>query len=54
MREPGFYWVRFWPDEEWMVAYWGSGKFHVAGLAGHFMERNFHEIDERRIVREGE
>jgi hypothetical protein len=53
MREPGFYWVKSYNEENWEILYYDIyGIFHNYLGREYINESDFSEIDERRIVRE--
>ncbi len=47
MREPGWYWVRH--SKDWMILEWFNGEWMT--MKGPYLDSDFLEIDERRIVR---
>lgn len=56
-REPGFYWVQsgwYYGEQVWKVARWDGECWWLAGSELDYYHDDFLEIDERRIVREGE
>ena len=50
-REPGFYWVKFNKDSEWVIAEYQFEDWYFCGVEQSLFD-DFHEIDERRITRE--
>jgi hypothetical protein len=49
-REPGPYWIKFCPTDEWEIAEWQGDYWMIC--ESPFNDRHFAEIDERRITRE--
>ena len=50
-REPGFYWVKFNKDSEWVIAEYQFEDWYFCGVEQSLFD-DFHEIDERRVTRE--
>jgi hypothetical protein len=50
MREKGYYWVKL--NAEWIVALFEQlGYWYIPGSESIFLDYNFDEIDEIRILR---
>ena len=49
-REPGYYWVRFF--DSWSISRWAGDMWLSDSDNTSHCDNDFHEIDERRIVRE--
>lgn len=51
IRESGFYWVRDDDESDWYVAEYYHVKWLVCGVDLTYQDKDFSEIDERRIER---
>ena len=52
MRECGFYWVRYAPEDKGEIAYWNGGYWELTGNEAWFHDKEFSEINEKQIKRE--
>lgn len=51
-RENGFYWVKDNRGSDWYIAEWIDDSWYVCGLDCPIRDKNFRDVDEKRITRE--
>jgi hypothetical protein len=50
-RKRGYYWVKLDASMDWEVAFYDGGILWKVMCNIDFVEENFHEIDERQIIK---